>query len=403
MKLKSRKMLLATMLLITALGICFAMTASLSPEAYAAEVKKLLILSNNPFSGKAASWGFSQDRGVGLAVDKVNAAGGITINGEQYLWEKITCDNRYIPADAVSCLKRGVAQGARFMCTLGGAVTKPQIPLINQNKVVTIAAIAGGVDFTNAKNKYLFRTMPSADLIISVEGIKIYKKLGVKRLALLTADNALGHSDARTLKSALKINKMSDILVSEDYLPISTNDFTPALARVLSKNPDHIEGGAWPAAGLALLIKQAREFGYKGTFTNLTGAPKVGPLVKIGGKKNVEGVILVRLWPPDQLPTESFKEYWAQYRKKHNEDPGANSWESYMAFMHLSAAVQQSQSLDPDKIVAVMRNLKIDSLLGELKLIGKDNPLLPGYGINNQFTSPLPITEIKDGTPVIFK
>ncbi|MBU2469491.1 MAG: ABC transporter substrate-binding protein [Proteobacteria bacterium] len=368
-----------------------------------AEVKKLKILSNNPFSGKAASWGFSQDRGVGLAVDKVNQAGGIKINDETYMWEKIQCDNRYIPADAVSCLKRGVAQGAKFMCTLGGAVTKPQIPLINKDKIVTIAAIAGGADFTNANNKYLFRTMPSADLTIAIEGIKIYKKLGVKKLVLLTADNVLGHSDAKTLKNALKVNKMSDILVAEEFVPIDTGDFTPVLTRVLAKNPDHIEGGAWPAAGLALLIKQARELGYKGTFTNLSGAPKVGPLVKIGGKKNVEGVIMLRLWPPDQLPTQAFKDYWAEYRKLYKQDPGANSWESYMAFMHLSAAVEKAQSLDPDKIVAVMRDLKIVSLLGELQLIGKDNPLLPGYGINNQYTSPLPVTVLKDGNPIIYK
>lgn len=383
-----------------AAGLLFAPMMAGSAKA---EVKKLKILSNNPFSGKAASWGFSQDRGVGLAVDKVNKAGGIKINGVTYMWEKISCDNRYIPADAVSCLKRGVAQGAKFMCTLGGAVTKPQIPLINKNKIITIAAIAGGADFTNAKNKYLFRTMPSADLTISIEGIRIYKKLGVKKLVLLTADNVLGHSDAKTLKNALKVNNMSDILVAEEFVPINTGDFTPALTRVLAKNPDHIEGGAWPAAGLALLIKQARELGYKGGFTNLSGAPKVAPLVKIGGKKNVEGVIMLRLWPPDQLPTKAFKEYWATYRKLYKQDPGANSWESYMAFMHLSAAVEKAQSLDPDKIVAAMRDLKIVSLLGELKLIGKDNPLLPGYGINNQYTSPLPVTVMQDGKPVISK
>ena len=371
--------------------------------AVQAEVKKLILLSNNPFSGKAASWGFSQDRGVGLAVEKVNNAGGIKIKGETYMWEHKSCDNRYIPADAVSCVKRGVADGAQFMCTLGGAVTKPQIPLINENKIITLAAIAGGADFTNADNPYIFRTMPSADIIISMEGLKIYEKLGAKRLALLTADNVLGRSDAKTLKNALELKGKSDMLVAEEYVPIDTSDFTPALTRILSKKPDHIEGGAWPAAGLGLLIKQARELGFKGTFTNLTGAPKIEPLLDIAGKQNVEGVIMVRLWPADQLPTEEFKAYWAEYRKRFNEDPGANSWESYMAFEHLSAAVQKAQSLNPDSIVNVMRDLKINSLLGELKLIGKDNPLLPGYGINNQYTSPLPVTIIRDGKVVLYK
>jgi len=50
-----------------------------------------------------------------------------------------------------------------------------------------------------------------------------------------------------------------------------------------------------------------------------------------------------------------------------------------------------------------MRDLKIKTMLGELKLIGKDNPLLPGYGINNQFSAPMPITRVTGGKPVIYK
>ena len=66
-----------------------------------AETKTLKILSNNPFSGKAASWGFSQDRGVGLAIDKVNKAGGIKIKGVTYKWEKIR-----LPTTAIFRLTR---------------------------------------------------------------------------------------------------------------------------------------------------------------------------------------------------------------------------------------------------------------------------------------------------------
>lgn len=387
---------------------CLALAAGLWMAAdsvnfvQAKEPKKLTMQSNNPFSGKAASWGFSQDRGVTMAAEKINKAGGIKIGDESYIWDVRQCDNRYVPADAVSCLKRGLAEGCKFLATLGGAVTMPQLPLINDNKIITLGAIAGGADFTNPHNPYLFRTMPSSDVTLAVYGMKIYSKLGVKRLALLTADNVLGRSDGDTLRNALKVNKKSDLLVAEEYTPIDTSDFTPVLTRVLAKNPDHIEGGAWPAAGLGLLVKQARELGFKGTISNLSGAPEIGPLVKIGGVENCEGLVLLRVWPPDQLPTKAFKEYWNDYVARFKESPGANSWECYMAMEFLSAAIQKAQSLEPDKIVGVMRDLKINSLLGDLKLVGKDDPLLPGYGINNQFSYPLPVTRLQKGNPVIF-
>lgn len=394
--------------LVWRMVLCTALVAGswamIGPEnlVQAKEPKKLVMQSNNPFSGKAASWGFSQDRGVTMAAEKINKGGGIKIGDDTYLWEVRQCDNRYVPADAVSCLKRGLAEGCKYLATLGGAVTKPQLPLLNDNKIITLAAIAGGADFTNPGNPYLFRTMPSSDVTLAVYGMKIYAKLGVKRLALLTADNVLGRSDGDTLRNALKVNNKSDLLVSEEYTPIDTSDFTPVLTRVLAKNPDHIEGGAWPAAGLGLLVKQARELGFKGTISNLSGAPEIEPLVKIGGVENCEGLVLLRVWPPDQLPTKEFKDYWTDYRARFKEDPGANSWECYMAMEFLSAALAKAQSLEPEKVVDTMRNLKINSLLGELKLVGKDDPLLPGYGINNQFSYPLPVTRLQKGKPVIF-
>ncbi len=275
--------------------------------------------------------------------------------------------------------------------------------MVNDNKIITLAAIAGGADFTNPKNPYLFRTMPSSDLLLSIEGIKLYKKMGVQKLATLMADNVIGRGDSKSLGEALKAQGMGNALVAQEFVAIDTSDFTPVLTRILVKNPDLIEGGAWPAASLGLLIKQARELGYKGKFANMTGAPEMKALIETGGVQNIEGLFLARLWPPDQLPSKDFQKFWDDYVALHKESPGANTWEGYVAFELMSAAVQKAQSLAPDKVVAVMRDLKINTMLGELKLIGKDDPLLPGYGINNQFSSPMPITRVTGGKPVIFK
>ena len=386
-----------------ALGALMVSLLSLGAGQASAETKKLKMASNNPFSGKAAAWGFSQDRGIKMAAEKVNAAGGIKIGKDVYLWEIHSYDNRYTPAESVSSLKRAIADGCTFMGVLGGAVTAPLIPMINSNKIITLAAIAGGQDFTNPANPYLFRTMPSTDLSLSVVGIKVYKQLGVKRLATLMANNVIGQGDTKTLKGALQVNGMSNILVAEEYTPIDTSDFTPVLTRLLAKNPDLIEGGAWPAASLGLLIKQARELGYKGRFSNLSGAPEIKPLIEIGGLQNVEGLILTRTWPPDHLPSKAFQQFWDEYQAKYKEAPGANTWEGYVAFEFLSAAIQKAQSLDPDKIVAAMRDFKLNTMLGMVELIGKNNPLLPGYGINNQFSVPMPVTQVTKGNAVLMK
>jgi len=385
--------------------ICFLFIYTLGQPTYTmgAEAKKIKMASINAFSGKAAAWGFSQDRGVKMAANKVNGSGEIKVGQDIYKWEIKSYDNRYIPAEAVSSMKRAIADGCTFMCTLGGAVTFPLIPIINDNRIITLAAIAGGADFTNPKNPYLFRTMPSSDLLLSVEGTKLYKKLGVQKLATLMADNVIGRGDSKTLAGALQLQNLGNILVSQEFVAIDTSDFSPVLTRVLAKGPDLIEGGAWPAASLGLLIKQARELGYKGKFANMTGAPEIKALIETGGVQNIEGLFLARLWPPDQLPSKEFQKFWDDYNAQFKEPPGANTWEGYVAFELLSAAVQKAQSLDPDKIVAAMRDLKINTMLGELKLIGKDNPLLPGYGVNNQFSSPMPVTRITNGNPIIFK
>ncbi len=377
--------------------------SALGPGAVRAETKKLKLASNNAFSGKAAAWGYSQDRGIKMAADKVNAAGGIKIGRDTYLWEVVSYDNRYAPAESVSSMKRALADGCTFMAVLGGAVTAPLIPMINSNKIITLAAVAGGQDFTSAQNPYLFRTMPSADLLLSITGIKLYKQLGVKRLAILMANNVIGQSDTKTVKNALKAQGMDGIVVAEELAPIDTSDFTPVLTRILAKNPDHIEGGAWPAASLGLLIKQARELGYTGRFSNLTGAAEIKPLIETGGAQNVEGLVLARLWPQEHLPSPDFQKFWKEYEAKHGEAPGANTWEGYVALEFLSAAIRKAQTLDPDKIAGAMRDLNVATMLGNVQLIGKDHPLLPGYGINNQFSVPIPVTKVVKGKPELMK
>ncbi len=103
--------------------LCFFLVGAVM-TAVAAE-KAIKMASVNAFSGKAAAWGFSQDRGVKMAAEKVNAAGGIKIGADTYKWEIKSYDNRFIPAEAVSSMKRAVADGCTFMCTLGGPLPSP--------------------------------------------------------------------------------------------------------------------------------------------------------------------------------------------------------------------------------------------------------------------------------------
>jgi branched-chain amino acid transport system substrate-binding protein len=176
--------------------------------------------------------------------------------------------------------------------------------------------------------------------------------------------------------------------VSKEFFERSVTDFNPVLLRVLAQKPDIISVNASPAGSVGLIIKQARELGFKGRFIHI-GQVDTAVVSNIAGKANVEGM-WVHGFVQSPLP-ETVKAWQSRYTEKYGEWNATSIDFANPAFAFV-AAVKKAQSLDPKKIGAALHTVEFDNLWGKAHFGGKDY-----YGTANQIIYAMPFSEVKDG------
>ena len=93
--------------------------------AASAQAKVVNIGYSGPLSGGAASYGKDVQSGILMAIDEINTAGGITVKGEKVTFNLVSLDDRYLPNETATNVKRLTSQGVStiFVPHAGGILT----------------------------------------------------------------------------------------------------------------------------------------------------------------------------------------------------------------------------------------------------------------------------------------
>jgi len=208
----------------------------------------------------------------------------------------------------------------------------------------------------------------------------------IKRLATISPNDDTGWWSIKV--ETQYTEKLGYETVAKEFFERGLTDFNPILLRMLAQKPDIISVNAAPAGSVGLIIKQARELGFKGRFIHI-GQVDTSVVSGIAGKQHVEGM-WVHGYVETPLP-ESLKSWKERYTKKYGEWNATSIDFANPAFAFV-AAVKKAQSLDPKKIAQALQTIEFDNLWGKAHFGGKDY-----YGINNQIIYAMPFSEVKDG------
>jgi branched-chain amino acid transport system substrate-binding protein len=143
-------------------------------------------------SGAAAHLGKTCLNGALLAVEEINAKGGITIGGEKYKIDLINYDDKCVAKDAVSATERLVRQDkvAVILGAICSHCTLAAMEITEKEKIPILTPISASVKVTAMGYKYIFRTWSQA--AIQAETIT---RFAVQDLKLKTAVY-IGRNDA---------------------------------------------------------------------------------------------------------------------------------------------------------------------------------------------------------------
>jgi branched-chain amino acid transport system substrate-binding protein len=353
----------------------------------AAETLKIGVLAS--LTGPGAPWGLGLDGGVRIAADEVNQKGGLNVGKKNYKIEVVAYDDQYKAASAVVAINRLIDNdNVRFVFGPIGSVSLLAIKGTTEEKDVFLFPNTWTAStFDNAKN--IFRVASTTQEFVP-DLLKWLKKNRpeIKNVATLSPNDETGWNSQKVQKKAYA-DAGYHIVFAENF-ERSQTDFRAILTKLLSKNPDSIELDTVPPATAGLIIRQARDLGFKGQFTKFGGFD-VSEIVKTAGAKNAEGVVGQLNADPNSPEWASLK---AKFQQFHKNEMGDFVFLSYDAARILFASLEKAGAIDnPELIRKTIEGITpFNGTLGELKLGGKT-----AYGINRQLYTPVYLTEIKDG------
>jgi branched-chain amino acid transport system substrate-binding protein len=252
-----------------------------SALAFADSVK---IGFNVPLTGFAAADGNSARLGAELAVEQVNAAGGIKGN----MLELVIYDDQASPKESAPLAVKLITQDhvvAGISGSYSGA-TRAAATIYQENATPYISAYAVHPDITRAGD-YIFRTSFMGE-VQGRAGAKLMGELmGLKRVAMITLNNDFGQSLANGFKE--KSAEFGIEIINEYEYSIKDREFGSVVTKVKSDNPDGIyASGYFFTAGP--LVRQLRAAGISVPIIGQEGYDSQ-KFIEIAGP-DAEGVII---------------------------------------------------------------------------------------------------------------
>ena len=267
--------------------VCMTLGSAL---AFADSVK---IGFNVPLTGFAAADGNSARVGAELAVEQVNAAGGIKGN----MLELVIYDDQASPKESAPLAVKLITQDhvvAGISGSYSGA-TRAAATIYQENATPYISAYAVHPDITRAGD-YVFRTSFMGE-VQGRAGAKLMGELmGLKRVAMITLNNDFGKSLANGFKE--KSAEFGIEIINEYEYSIKDREFGPIVTKVKSDNPDGIyASGYFFTAGP--LVRQLRAAGISVPIIGQEGYDSQ-KFIEIAGP-DAEGVIITTSLDRDSL------------------------------------------------------------------------------------------------------
>lgn len=287
--------------------LAVAAAALAATSALAQEVVK--IGYSGPLSGGAALYGKNVLDGMQMAAAEINAA-GLEVGGKKVKLEIVALDDKYNPSETAINAQRLVQESKTpaILVPHSGGIFALQTQ--NEAQKYMVLAYSSVPQITARNNKLTIRIPPEYTAYVQPFVKHTMGKYG-KNLAIANADHDYAKAWTAAFKPAWEA--AGGKIVAEN--PMSYNraaDFYSGVSRVLAAKPDVMFiGGASEPTGL--VVKQARELGFKGGFAIIDQAKMDEISAVTGGYGMLEGAIGVLPLAEDSSPDA--KSFVERFRK----------------------------------------------------------------------------------------
>jgi len=319
---------------------------------------KIKIGFNAPLTGFAASDGKSSSEGAKLAVEQINAAGGI--NGK--MLELVIYDDQAKPAQSIPIASKLIGQDKVVIGVSGSysGPTRSAAGVYQEAKIPYISAYAIHPDITRAGD-YVFRTSFLGEVQGRGGAKLIGNVIGKKRVVMITLQNDFGKSLAAGFKEAA--GNYGIKIVNEYQYSIKDRQFGPIVAKVKADKPDAIyASGYYFTAGP--LVSQLRAAGITVPIIGQEGYDSQ-KFIEIAGKA-AEGVIITTSLDRDSDVPET-KDFIEAFEKKAGFKVDMVAASAHTAIMVVADALKRAGTSDPKALRDAIAKTDLKVSTGTIK------------------------------------
>jgi branched-chain amino acid transport system substrate-binding protein len=317
---------------------------------------EVLIGDASPMTGPVSWVGEQYQRGTELAVEDLNAKGGVL--GEQI--RVISVDDACDPEQAVAAARKLISDGVIFVvghvCS-GSAI--PTAPLYEAARVIVISASATNPKLTEQGRANVFRVVGRDDQQGVLGGNYLADRWGEKKIAILHDGQAYGQGLAEETEKTLNTRGVREAIF-EQITP-GLVDYFEIVEKIQATNVDVLYyAGYSPEAGL--LIRQLRDRGDDLQLVSADGLSSEDFWLIAGTA--AEGTLFTSFRDPSRNPGAAAIIERARGR---GIVPTYRVLYSYGAVQAWTAAVERAGSLDFEAVSTSLHSHEFDTVLGRIR------------------------------------
>jgi branched-chain amino acid transport system substrate-binding protein len=325
---------------------------ALALGATAAHAQTIKIGLVTALSGQSARAGEAITRGLSVAIDEINAKGGVL--GRKL--ELVRRDDEATPAKGVIAARELLFK-EKVAVLFGGLDTPVSlaiVPIVNQEKVVFVGPWAAGTPITKngAKENYVFRVSAVDEIVNRAMLQYAQKTFSAKNCGMILVNNPWGESNEKGLMAALSARNMKPAGIEK--FEANDVDVVPQLTRLKAAGADclFLVGNVGPSAQV---VKSLDRMGWMPPIVSHWG-PAGGRFTELAGPSapNVHFVqtysFFGRQTPVGQKVLKALMAKYPDIKGPGDVTPAVGVANAYDAMMLTAMAIQNAGSTDGPKV-----------------------------------------------------
>ncbi len=303
-----------------------------------------------PLTGSSAAIGPYMQNGAQLAVNEINAAGGVLGKQLKLDVQDGACDAKSAATAANKLVSDKVTVSVGGYCS---GATLPTLPIFNGAGIPMIIPAANSDDLVNQKLPLVF-LINGTGTQQAQAALKFMTKEGAKKVALMDDNTSYSTNITKNVAGLMAKAPDGPQQAIHESVTAGESDYSANVNAVMKANPDFVYWTGYYQEG-GLIIKQLRQAGYTGKIMVADGSVDQ-KLIQIAGQNNAQGVFATMTQTPQTIPNG---QAWIdKYKKAFHADPGPYSTQAYDAVRVAAEAMKNANSTDGKAIADAL--MKID-------------------------------------------